>query len=103
MGKSTKLATEQLRTLDRLKAARGTERFYLAGGTAGLSCPLWQHLRDAGRPEVHGAGRRMRWSMPMTDEPAPAMVVSNDTEAGRCWKVAGGRRSQMGAGVVVRR
>jgi hypothetical protein len=34
MGKSTKLATEQLRALGSLRAVRGIERFYLAGGTA---------------------------------------------------------------------
>ena len=34
MGKPTGLAKEQRRTLDRLKAVRGIDRFYLAGGSA---------------------------------------------------------------------
>ncbi|MEO7328406.1 MAG: nucleotidyl transferase AbiEii/AbiGii toxin family protein [Minicystis sp.] len=34
MGKPTELAEEQRRALDRLKAVRGIERFYLAGRTA---------------------------------------------------------------------
>jgi hypothetical protein len=52
MGKSTKLAAEQLRALDRLKAVRGIERFYLAGGTAETASErrAFERIRSSRRP-----------------------------------------------------